>query len=86
MARIKYMSEQEQYVDSATRMTFVYFTKRRDDTTVIEMLQLFYDEVIRPIVAEDSSLLPIFLQTDNGEFETKKVNRFCTERGIIHLT
>ena len=70
-------------VDSATRMTFVYFTKRRDDTTVIEMLQLFYDEVIRPIIAEDSSLLPIFLQTDNGEFESKKVNQFCTERGII---
>lgn len=70
-------------VDSATRMTFVYFTKRRDDTTVIEMLQLFYDEVIRPIIAEDSSLLPIFMQTDNGEFESKKVNQFCTERGII---
>ena len=70
-------------VDSATRMTFVYFTKRRDDTIVIEMMQLFYDEVIRPIIAWDSSLLPIFLQTSNQEFETKKINRFCIERGII---
>ena len=63
------------FVDSCTRMYFVYYTKNVDDKTIIKVLILFKKEVLFTVTRDFDEIR--FIQSDNGQLDTNCVKTWC---------
>ena len=68
------------FVDSCTRMYFVYYTKNVDDKTIINVLRIFETEVLTTVTKDFDDIR--FIQSDNGQLDTNGVKTWCRQRNI----
>ena len=68
------------FVDSCTRKYFPYYTKNRDDSTIIRILNQHYDEVISFCDLHSEIL---FFQSDNGELDTTNVKTWMRSKHAL---
>jgi hypothetical protein len=68
------------FVDSCTRMYFVYYTKNVDDKTIIKVLMLFEKEVLSTVTRDFDEIR--FIQSDNGQLDTNGVKTWCRRKNI----
>ena len=69
------------FADSCTRMYWPYFTKRKDDKTILKILQKHYDEVILFCNLGEEEI--IFYQSDNGELDTSGVKTWMKTKHAL---
>ena len=68
-------------VDRATRLAIWFFVKNKDDDTAVGLIKRFIEENLSVPMTKGEDF--IFLQADNGEFESEKVKKYAFKNGIF---
>jgi hypothetical protein len=69
------------FVDSYTRLTVIDFIGSKDDKSILEVLSEFTKVHVAFALAQGVN--PVFIQSDNGEFDSSKVKFFCISHGLV---
>jgi len=69
------------FVDRHTRLIIGFFVKKKDEATAIEIIKQFIKENLAAPKFKGQDF--IFLQSDNGEFHSKKVKLYSWASGIF---
>ena len=67
------------FVDRHTRLIIGFFVKKKDEATAIEIIKQFIKENLAAPMFKGQG----FLQSDNGEFHSKKVKLYSWASGIF---
>jgi hypothetical protein len=70
------------FADSYSRKYFEYFTKNKDYSTTLRILDQFHKEVLLRVKLDIGNEM-IFIQSDNGELNTEGVQAFTIREGIF---
>jgi len=71
------------FVDRASRLVVGFFVKNKDDDTAVGLIKRFIEENLNAPMFKGEDF--IFLQADNGEFESEKVKKYAFKNRIFSV-
>ena len=69
--------------DSFSRKYFEYYAKNKEDTTTLRILKKFNSEIFSRVRLDIENDDIIFIQSDNGQLDTKSVKAYIQRQGVI---
>jgi hypothetical protein len=69
------------FVDRASRLVVGFFVKNKDDDTAVGLIKRFIEENLSAPMFKGEDF--VFLQADNGKFESEKVKKYAFKNGAF---